>query len=151
MINYGSALMAFALSRAGSFFLLQSDERSKPFAPVYVCCAFFCITSKTQPSKCSSSSTVRAALGLLLLSLHRPVPLVPPETHLSTGMLLLTDDDDDDALPPIYLCVSFWGFFSFTSPNVLLFSLAFAFFVFRCWPATNPKSYGGGGDDAQQK
>lgn len=80
---------------------------------------FFCITSKTQPSKCSSSSTVRAALGLLLLSLHRPVPLVPPETHLSTGMLLLTDDDDDDA-PPQYTFAFRFGA-SFRSPPRMFF------------------------------
>lgn len=99
------SLMAFALSC--SFFCEVMNTvapKAVPFGSRVCLLCFFCITSKTQPSKCSSSSTVHAALGLLLLSLHRS--LYPPKTHLFTGMLLLllTDDDDDDApLPNIPL------------------------------------------------
>lgn len=154
MINYGSALLADGFC-SFLFVLLRSDEhccsKSCTFRlPCMSAVLFFVLRPK--PSRPSV---------LLPLPCARPwvyyyFPFIGLFPSLSTQNTPLHWDAAAADRPtmtmmmlpfPIYLCVSFWGFFSFTSPNVLLYSLAFAFFVFR-W---NPPSYGGGGDDAQQK
>lgn len=128
MINYGSAPLADAFC---SFSLVRSSALLQKLylsAPVYVGCAFFLLRPK--PSRPSVLLPLPcAALGLLLLSLHRPVPL--NYTHLFTGMLL-TDDDDDDA-PPNTFALRFGA--SFRSPPRMFF----------CFRSPLPSSSFGGG------
>lgn len=98
------SLMAFALSRAGSFVLLRSDERSKPFAPVYVCCAFFCYVQNPAVQAFFFLYRVRGPGFIITFPSSACAPCSTQNTPLLTGMLLLTDDDDDDApLPNIPL------------------------------------------------